>query len=113
MVKARDALIAVGIGAVAIIAYFMFNRGSGAGGGLLGSGGQATSPTQGATSVSAPTAWNPTALFRSQPSLATGSANGAFQLVQTYSPFYSTTNSSSTTITNDSKTQNTQDFKLF
>jgi hypothetical protein len=109
--------IALAVGGVAVVGfaayYILTSKGTSAGGGILGTGGQTTSATQGPTSQQNPSPYYPTAAFISKPSISSGSSNGAFTLQQTYSPYYSQQNDYSSHVQNDYKNQSQVDVKLF
>ena len=95
------------LGAIAIVAaavYFIFKGG--------GQSPQNANPTN----VQTPQTVNPSSLFTSTPSLSTGgSGSGNFTLAQTYSPYYSSTNTytNQTTQTTTSNPQTTVKVGLF
>jgi hypothetical protein len=106
-------LVIGGTAAIVAVYYFLTGKGPSSGGGVLGTGGQTTSANQGPTSQQNPSPFIPSAAFKSAPSIATGSANGAFILEQTYSPYWSTQNDYSSHVQNDYKNQSQVDVKLF
>ncbi len=103
----KTALVVGGLAAAGAVIYIFFiaAKPTGAGGGVLGTGGQTTSANNGPTSQSEPSPFSPSAPFRSTPSLATGSANGSLVIQETYSPYYSTQNDYSSHVQNDYKSQ--------
>jgi hypothetical protein len=110
----KTILVVGGLAAVGVTAYLILtSKGTSAGGGILGTGGQTTSANNGPTSQSEPSPYSPSAPFRSTPSLATGSSNGSFVLQETYSPYWSQQNDYSSHTQNDFKTQTQTTVKLF
>ncbi len=103
-----------GLAVVGFVAYtILTSKGTSSGGGLLGTGGQTTSATQGPTSQQNPSPYYPTGAFRSMPSLATGSANGSLVIQETYSPYWSQQNDYSSHVQNDYKNETQVTTKLF
>ena len=85
-------LIVAGVGVAAVLGYL-----------LLKGGGQSPNNAN-PTNVQTPVSVTPSSLFTSTPGLNTGgSGNGNFTLQQTYSPYYSTSN----TLTNQTTTTTT------
>jgi len=106
------------IGAVALAVYLIFKGAGpqGAGSGLLSGFGQQAPSNANPLNVAAPTSVQPTSLFTSTPSLTTGgSGSGNFTLAQTYSPYYSSSNTytNTTTTTSNSNPQTNLKVGLF
>lgn len=108
------AVLAIGGLAIAgVAAFYILTKPPGsAGGGILGTGGQSTSATQTGASQTQTSPYNPSGLFSSRPSLATGSANGSLVIQETYSPYYSNQQSYSTNVQNDYKNESQVTVKL-
>jgi len=97
-------IIVAGVGVAAVAAYLFLKGG--------GQSPQNANPTN----VQTPVSVTPSSLFSSTPSLSTGgSGSGNFTLQQTYSPYYSSSNSwtNQTTTTTTSNPQNSLKFGLF
>ena len=100
----RNILIVAGLGVVGVIAFLL----------LKGTG--QTPQNANPTNVQTPQSVTPSSLFNSTPSLSTGgSGSGNFTLAQTYSPYYSSTNTytNQTTTTTTSNPQTTLKVGLF
>lgn len=111
MVKANTVLVIGGLAVAGLVAYFLFGRSN--------QGGSSVSTP---IDVQTPQSITPSAasLFNSRPDLTTGgSGSGNFTLLQTYSPYYSTTsnltNDYTNTYTNTTTTTTTSNpqVKLF
>ncbi len=110
--KAALVVGVVAAAGAAIYIFFFASKPAGAGGGVLGTGGQSTSATQAGASQTQTAPYYPTAPFRSTPSLATGSANGSLVLQEIYSPYYSNQQDYSTHVQNDYKNESQVTVKL-
>jgi hypothetical protein len=100
----KGTIALVGLGIAGLVAFFIF-KGTG----------QAPANSN-PTSVQTPVSVTPSSLFNSTPSLSTGgSGSGNFTLAQTYSPYYSTSNTytNQTTTTTTSNPQTTLKIGLF
>ena len=100
----KGVLTLVGLGIVGVVAFF-----------ILKGTGQAPSSSV-PTNVQTPQSVTPSSLFNSTPSLSTGgSGSGNFTLAQTFSPYYSSTNTytNQTTTTTTSNPQTTLKVGLF